>query len=224
MRKGLGIVAVAGMVVSLTGALADDTDLRRWVHGHVTPARAAYQELAAHPGDAASFERAARLIQRARQRDPHGARVYIALAQASLASGYRQGGRFRANAYAPGALERAQRFAERALARGPEQSLTYATLGYIALIEGQPRAARYWVERAERLDPDGFQPRLLQSVLHRRVGERAQAEAVLAMAARRVERPHQAAMLRAARQASADARTSEEGKAANGERRAPRRE
>ncbi len=153
--------------------------------------------------DPAKFERAARLIQRARQRDPRGAWVYIALAQASLANGYRKGSRFRAEAYVPGTIERARRFARRALARGPEQSLAHATLGQIALIENQPAAARYWLNRAQRLDPAGFHPRLLRSVLHRRTGERARAEAALAAAEARRHRPYHGEMLRNARQALA---------------------
>lgn len=199
MRKGFGIVTAAGMLAALTAALTEDERVHRWVQGYIAPAQTAYVLLEASPGGQASFERAARLIQRARQREPRGSWVYIALAKASLAHGHREGSRFKAEGFAPGAVERARSLAARAVERAPEESAAHLLRARIALINERSGTAGRWLERAERLDPTAFRPHVFRSVLHGRAGEFAQARAALTQAERRREHPRHGRWLRAAR-------------------------
>ncbi len=196
MRKGLPIVAAVGL---LTAALAGHDGVRQLIRGYVAPARAAYVLLAEDPLGSGNFERAAGLIQQARQREAHDAWVYIALAKTTLVYGYRGGGRHRADSYRPAAVDRARRFAERAVERGPEQSFAHAFRARIALMDRDHEAARRGLDRAQALDPDSFYAPFFRSILNRDAGEFEQARRALDRAADRRQRGYQARWLLQAR-------------------------
>lgn len=191
MRKGFGIAVAAGTALALVAALADHDGVRQYVRGHVAPAQAAYVLLEQDPVSGTTFERAAGLIQRARQRDAHAPWVYIALAKATLVYGYQQGSRYRAESFLPESVDRARGFSNRALELGPEESFAWAFRGRIAIMDGQARDAEGWLDRAQRLDGDSFYPRFYKSILHRQAGELELANRHLDDARLRLERDHQ---------------------------------